>query len=316
MKATRNSFDYTIGVDVSKAKLDIAFPNESITIENSAEAIQQQLADRIQGESVIVVMEATGGYEQQLVSLLHKHGIALAVVNPRRVRDFAKGIGMDAKTDPIDAKVIAYYGEIAKPASQPPKSDDEKQLRALVDRRRQLLGLISQEHNRLQQADDAKIKKLLESMIKVLKKQLKTVDVRLAKLVKNSTKDKRKIEILSSVKGFGPIAISTFLAELPELGELNRNEIAKLVGVAPINNDTGQRSRKRKTIGGRSYVRRVLYMATLVATRFNPAIRKFYQRLLAAGKEKKVALIAAMRKLRTIANTLIRKDELWIDTAA
>lgn len=316
MKATRNSFAYTIGVDVSKAKLDIAFSNESITIENSAEVIQQQLVDRIHGDSVIVVMEATGGYEKQLVSQLHKHGIALAVVNPRRVRDFAKGIGMDAKTDPIDAKVIAYYGEIVKPAPQVAKSVAEKQLRAMVDRRRQLLGLISQEHNRLQQADDENIKKLIGSTIKVLKKQLKTVDVRLAKLVKNASEDKRRIQILESVKGFGPIAVSTFLAELPELGELNRNEIAKLVGVAPINNDTGQRSRKRKTMGGRSYVRRVLYMATLVAARHNPAIRKFYQRLLAAGKEKKVALIAAMRKLLTIANTLIKKDELWIDTVA
>lgn len=283
-------------------------------IENSVEVIQQQLVNRIQGESVIVVMEATGGYENQLVSLLHKHGIALAVVNPRRVRDFAKGIGMDAKTDPIDAKVIAYYGEIVKPAPQSAKTDDQKQLRALVDRRRQLLGLISQEHNRLQQADDAQIKKLIESMVKVLKKQLKTVAARLAKLVKNSAEDKRRIEILESVKGIGPVAISTFLAELPELGELNRNEIAKLVGVAP--SDTGQRSRKRKTIGGRGYVRRVLYMVTLVAARHNPAIRTFYQRLLVAGKEKKVALIAAMRKLLTIVNTLIKKDELWIDTLA
>jgi transposase len=315
MKSSQQSFDYTIGVDVSKAKLDIALPNESLTIENSAEAIKQQLVDRIQGDSVIVVMEATGGYENQLVSVLHKNGIALAVVNPRRVRDFAKGIGMDAKTDPIDAKAIAYYGEIVKPGPQAAKSDDEKQLRALVERRRQLLGLINQESNRLQQTDDAQIKKLIESMIKSLKKQLKTVDDRLAKLVKNSTTNRRRIEILDSVKGIGPIAISTFLAELPELGELNRNEIAKLVGLAPINNDTGQRSGKRKTIGGRGYVRKVLYMATLVATRYNPAIRMFYQRLLAAGKEKKVALIAAMRKLLTIVNTLIRKDELWIDVA-
>lgn len=144
MKATRKSFDDTIGVDVSKARLDIAFPNESITIENSDEAIQQQLVARLQGKRVIVVLEATGGYEKQLVSQLHKHGVALSVVNPRRVRDFAKGIGMDAKTDPIDAKVIAYYGAIVKPAPQPAKSDAEKQLRALVDRRRQLLGLISQ----------------------------------------------------------------------------------------------------------------------------------------------------------------------------
>lgn len=314
MEATQ-SFDYTVGVDVSKAKLDVALPNESLTIANSVDAIQK-LVDRIGSDSVIVVMEATGGYESQLVELLHKHSIPLAVVNPRRVRDFAKGIGMDAKTDPIDAKVIAYYGEIVKPALHAAKSDNEKQMRALVERRRQLLGLISQENNRLQQSQDAEIKKLIEDSLKALRKQLKTVDDRLAKVVAKSSGNERLIEILNSVKGFGPIAISTFLAELPELGKLNRNEIAKLVGVAPINNDTGQRSGKRKTIGGRGYVRRVLYMATLVATRHNPAIRQFYQRLLAAGKEKKVALVAAMRKLLTIVNMLIRKNELWRDTTA
>ena len=237
-------------------------------------------------------------------------------MNPRRVRDFAKGIGKDAKTDPIDAKVIAYYGEIVKPTLHVAKSDHEKQMRALVERRRQLLGLISQEHNRLQQMQDREIKKLIESSLKALRKQLKIVDDRLAKVVKEPNDNQRTIEILESVKGFGPVAISTFLAELPELGKLNRNEISKLVGVAPINNDTGQQSGKRKTIGGRGYVRRVLYMATLVATRHNPAIRKFYQRLLANGKEKKVALVAAMRKLLTIVNTLIKKDELWSDMTA
>ena len=149
-----------------------------------------------------------------------------------------------------------------------------------------------------------------------LKKQLKTVDDRLAKSIKQSTANERKVEILESVIGIGPIAISTFLAELPELGKLSRTEIAKLVGVAPINNDTGQRSGKRKTNGGRAYVRRVLYMATLVATRHNPAIRQFYQRLVVAGKEKKVALVAAMRKLLTIVNSLIKKDELWTNKIA
>ena len=168
----------------------------------------------------------------------------------------------------------------------------------------------------MQHAQDAEIKKLIESSLNSLRNQLKIVDDRLAKAVEKSKANQRTISILRSVKGLGPVAISTFLAELPELGKLNRNEIAKLVGVAPINNDTRQHSGKRKTIGGRGYVRRVLYMATLVATRHNPAIRKFYQRLLAAGKEKKVALVAAMRKLLTIVNTLIKKDELWSDMTA
>jgi transposase len=309
MKA-RESFACVVGVDVSKAKLDVALANESFTIENTTKAIQQ-LADRIKSDSVIVVLEATGGYENKLVQVLHDHEIALAVVNPRRVRDFAKAIGMDAKTDPIDAGVIAYYGEVAKPSPQPPKSDEAKKLGALVERRRQLQGHIGQEANRLQQVDDLEIKKLIQKSLEWLKKQLKRVDQRLAKATKQLATDQRKIEILESAKGIGPVAISTFLAELPELGELNRNEIAKLVGVAPMNNDSGQKPRKRKTMGGRSYVRRVLYMATLSATRFNPTIRKFYQHLLAEGKEKKVALVAAMRKFLTILNSLIKKDELW-----
>ena len=307
----QKSFACVVGVDVSKEKLDLALPKESLTIKNNAKAIQQ-LVDRIKSDDVIVVMEATGGYENQLVQALHNNGIALAVVNPRRVRDFAKAIGMDAKTDPIDAGVIAYYGETVKPAPQLAKSDEAKKLGAFVERRRQLLGLIGQEKNRLQQVDDADIKKLIQKSLEMLQKQLKTVDQRLAKAIKQpGAGNQRKIEILESAKGIGPVAISTFIAELPELGKLNRNEIAKLVGVAPMNNDSGKKEKKRKTIGGRSYVRRVLYMATLTATRHNPTIRRFYLRMLANGKEKKVALIAAMRKLLTILNTLIKKDELW-----
>jgi transposase len=312
---SQESFAYVVGVDVSKAKLDIALPKESLTITNDTKAIQQ-LVDRLKSESVIVVMEATGGYENRLVQVLHNHGIASAVVNPRRVRDFAKGIGKDAKTDPIDARVIAYYGEIVKPVRQLAKSDEAKKLGALVERRRQLLGLIGQENNRSQQVDDADIKKLIQTSLEMLKKQLKTVDERLAKAIKQpAAGNQRKIEILESAKGIGPVAISTFLAELPELGELNGREIARLVGVAPINNDSGQHAGKRRTMGGRSYVRRVLYMATLSATRHNPTIRKFYLRLVANGKEKKVALVAAMRKFLTILNTLIKKDELWKTSA-
>lgn len=304
-------FDYVVGVDVSKANLDIALPDESFTIQNNTKSFHK-LVDRIASDSVIVVMEATGGYENQLVETLHSQEIALAVVNPRRVRDFAKGIGKDAKTDPIDARTIAFYGQVVQPSPQLPKSEDAKKLTAFVERRRQLLELIGQEENRLEHVDDVDIQELIEKSLQMLKKQLKTVDERLAKAIKTPAGDnRRKIEILQSAKGIGPVAISTFLAELPELGELNRSEIAKLVGVAPINNDSGKHKGKRRTIGGRSYVRRVLYMATLSATRHNATIRRFYQRLVANGKEKKVALVAAMRKFVTILNTLIKKDELW-----
>ena len=319
MIKTQYPFSQFVGVDVSKATLDFAFIDgtlidgkRSLSIGNTEEQIVAELIGRIENpQSTIVVMEATGGYEDRLVTLLHRHKIALAVVNPRRVRDFADGIGRDAKTDPIDAGVIAFYGEVVKPAAQVAKSNEEKKLRALVERRRQLLGLITQEGNRLQQTDDREIQDYIRQSMETLKKQVKTIDDRLAKCVKADTVNARKIEILESTKGLGPVAVSTLVAELPELGTLNRGQIAKLVGVAPMNRDSGQSTGRRRTFGGRSYVRRVLYMATLAATRFNPKIKAFYQRLVAQGKPKKVALIAAMRKLLTILNTLIKNDVLW-----
>ncbi len=233
MKTDQTAFTTVIGVDIAKAKLDVAFHDETINVKNTEKDILSKLIGRIDSESTIVVMEATGGYEERLVSLLHQHGISLAVVNPRRVRDFAKGIGIDAKTDPIDAGVIAFYGRVVKPAPQLAKSDEEKKLKALVERRRQLLDLIGQENNRLQQTADREIEKYIRKSLEALKKQLKSIDARLAKCVQQDTANERKIEIMGSVKGIGPVAISTFLAELPELGKLNRAEIAKLVGVAP-----------------------------------------------------------------------------------
>lgn len=310
-------FSQFVGVDVSKDKLDWACSNggKARSIKNTPNQIVTQLVGRITNpESTIVVMEATGGYEQLLVLLLHKHNIALAVVNPRRVRDFAVGVGRDAKTDPIDAQVIAFYGQVVKPAAQAAKSVEEKKLRALVERRRQLLNLVNQENNRLQQTPDREIQGYIRKSLETLKKQVKTIDQRLAKCVKADTENARKVEILKSAMGLGPVAVSTFLAELPELGKLNCRQIAKLAGVAPLNNDTGKSSGRRRISGGRSYVRRVLYMVTLVATRCNPRIQAFYQRLLAKGKTKKVALVAAMRKLLTILNTLIKNDVLWQDT--
>jgi transposase len=309
-------FDYVVGVDVSKATLDftVGDHNHTRSIKNTEEQIVSQLIESVKNpKATIVVMEATGGYEDRLVKLLHEHKIALAVLNPRRVRDFAAGIGKDAKTDPIDAQVIAFYGQVVKPTAQLAKSAEDQKLKALVERRRQLLELINQENNRLQQTADLEIRDYIQQTLETLRKQVKTIDARLAKCVRESTTNTRKVEIMDSVKGLGPVAISTLLAELPELGELNRGQIAKLVGVAPMNKDSGQTSGRRRTFGGRSYVRRVLYMATLVATRFNPKIKAFYQRLVAAGKPKKVALTAAMRKLLTILNTLIKNDETWSD---
>lgn len=307
-------FSQFVGVDVSKNKLDFAHfdGQETFSISNSEESIAKELIGRIKNRRrTLVVLEATGGYESRLVAKLHKHKIALAIVNPRRVRDFASGVGRDAKTDPIDARVLAHYGQVVKPQPVAAKSDEETKLKALVERRRQLLDLVNQESNRLLQTTDQEIRGYIQKSLEMLKTQVKTIDQRLEQCVHADKANARTVEILESVKGVGPVAVSTFLAELPELGKLNRGQIAKLVGVAPINRDSGQASGKRRTFGGRSYVRRVLYMATLVAARFNPAIKSFYQRLLARGKPKKVALTAAMRKLITILNTLVQTNQLW-----
>lgn len=314
-----NSHQHVIGVDVAKAKLDIAWnQNQMDQIENSREVIATKLVEKIsEPESTLVVLEASGGYERTLVDTLQESGIAVAVVNPRRIRDFAKALGKDAKTDPIDAAVIAYYGEVAKPNPIAAKSETHKKLEALVDRRDQLLDLINRESNRLKQAADDEVRDLIEQSLEGLKKQRKLLDRRIAEQLESNTLDARKIEILSSVSGVGPVTVSTLITRLPELGRLNRGQVSKLVGVAPINKDSGdpKTNRKRKIIGGRSQVRKVLYMATLVATRHNPAIKAFYQRLVASGKEKKVALVAAMRKLLIILNTILRNDQVWADPA-
>lgn len=316
MSNRQSPFSVVLGVDVSKTSLDCAFADGGPTwkVDNTSQKIDADLIARLNDRPhTIVVMEATGGYENILVRLLHQHQIAVAVVNARRVRAFADGIGKDAKTDSIDAQVIAFYGTVVQPAAQQPQSAEELKLQALVQRRRQLLDLINQENNRRQQTADPEIVEFIEQSLKALKQQLKAIDERLAKSVQADTANTRKVEILDSVKGIGAVTISTILAELPELGQFNRKQIAKLVGVAPLNNDSGNNSGKRRTTGGRSYIRRVLYMATLVATRFNPRIKDFYQRLLRTGKLKKVALTAAMRKLLTILNTLIKTDQLWTE---
>jgi transposase len=309
-------FSTFIGIDVSRSKLDIAVADGkgTVTIDNTQTAIISWIGQLEAASCTLVVMEATGGYEALVVKLLHSHNIALAVTNPRQVRDFAKGIGRNAKTDAIDAEVLSIFAQVVRPAPQAARSDDEIKLGALVERRRQLLDLINQEHNRSLQTIDDDIKTSIQEVLESLKKQLKTIDKQLAKAVQSNAASARKVEILQSVKGLGPVAVSTFIAELPELGQLNRGQIAKLVGVAPMNRDSGQSHGQRRTQGGRSYVRRVLYMASLVATRFNKAIKVFYQRLLSKGKPKKLALTAAMRKLLTILNTLVKDNVLWTDS--
>lgn len=303
-----------VGVDISKNSLDVYRPDteELIKIDNSETAVAG-LCRQLQRKkrSLIVVMEATGGYETLLVNQLALHDLKAAVVNPRRVRDFAKGVGRDAKTDPIDAKILSKYGEVVSPKPMAVRSEHEQKHGALVARRNQLLELINQENNRLKQSWDEDAKQSIRDVLEVLKKQLKSIDLQLASMLKADTKNQRTIEILQSVKGVGPVMVSTLIAELPELGRLNRAEVAKLVGVAPINRDSGKKSGKRFIGGGRGQVRRVLYMATLVAIRHNEKLKAFYHHLKSNGKESKVAIVACMRKLITILNLLVKTDQLW-----
>ncbi|MFN9419748.1 MAG: IS110 family transposase [Pirellula sp.] len=311
MKNRKNDVLY-VGVDVSKDTLDVYRPDtsESIRVENS-EASINDLCKKLKSKKLLFAMEATGGYELLLRTCLAKHGIDSTVLNPRQVRDFAKGIGLDAKTDAIDAHVISKFASVVEAKAMPMASDHEQKHSALVTRRCQLLELINQENNRLKQAWDDDVKKSIQEVLESLKKQMKTVDSQLAKMLEKDTANERTIEILQSVKGIGPVTISTFIADLPELGKLNRGEVAKLVGVAPINRDSGKKSGKRFIGGGRGHVRRVLYMATIVAIRHNETIKSFYQRLKAKGKESKVAIVACMRKLLTIVNLLIKNNEVW-----
>ncbi len=316
MKNASEAFASFVGIDVSKSRLDVCLPGSkaTISIANSEDAIVRGLLPKLKSLAApLVVVEATGGCESVLVQVLQQHQVATAVVNPRRVRDFAKGVGMDAKTDSIDSLVIAKYAEVVKPAPVLAKSEEEEKLSALVNRRNQLLDLIAQERNRLEQTRDPEIQEFIRQTLNTLKKQQQAVESRLAKCVQKDTANARKVEILESVAGVGTVTTCTILADLPELGRLNREQIAKLVGVAPLNRDSGTWKGQRFVAGGRAHVRRVLYMATLVATRRNARIQEHYRHLLSCGKAKKVALVACMRKLLTILNTLIKQNVLWSD---
>lgn len=310
----RSNYQRVVGVDVSSEKLDISDSDNKLpaSIPNSVVAVQSLLVSKLKSDSsTLVVCEATGGYEYALVDTLLDADIPIAIANPRQVRDFANGHGHLEKSDVIDARIIRQFGEDVKVTLAPKRSEEEKRHQALVRRRSQVLQLISQEQNRLDHTIEKFSRKLLTQTISHLKKQLKEIDKHLEKLLAERAKKDPKVEILYSVPGVGAVTVSTIIVELPELGELNRGKIAKLVGVAPIIQQSGKSDKKRRVRGGRSQVRKVLYMATLVATRHNPVIKAFYMRLVARGKPKKVALVAAMRKLLTILNDMVRNGQRW-----
>lgn len=306
-----------VGIDVAKAHVDVAVLGAKLDaqrFDNEADA-HSALATALKPLGVaLVVMEATGGYEAALACALQAAGLPVAVVNPRQARDFAKSMGRLAKTDRIDARMLAEFAAVLVRRDDlasliRPVTDAQQQaLAAMVTRRRQLVAMMLSERQRLQLAV-AIVRPSIEAMIEAIRKQLDDVEAQMVSHVQAHYAELDKL--LRSASGIGPVASATLIAELPELGRLNRREIAALVGVAPVANDSGTSKGRRRVQGGRFEIRRVLYMATLTAARHNPAIKTFYDRLLAAGKLPKVALVACMRKLLTTLNAMVKTNKPW-----
>lgn len=300
-----------VGVDVSKSRLDVAIrPNGELRTFENTEAGIAALLEWVGPLGVtLLVVEATGGLETCLVGELAS-SVPVAVVNPRQVRDFAKAIGRLAKTDRIDAQVLAHFAQAVRPAVRPLKSEETQVLAAMVVRRRQLRSMIVAEGNRLS-SSPSKLRKGIEKHIDWMRRELRVLERDIDDTIKSSPVWREKEDLLRSVKGVGSVSAATMLAEVPELGTLDRKRIAALVGVAPLNRDSGTFHGKRAIWGGRASTRAVLYMATLSTVKHNPTMSAFYRRLVEAGKPKKVALVAAMRKLLTILNAMLRDRRRW-----
>lgn len=307
---------FAIGIDVSRDFLDVGEYPASTTsrVEYNTDGIAVLVQKFKLRTPKIIVLEATGGIEKLIVAELTVAGLPVVIINPRQIRDFAKGIGRLAKTDAIDALVLAQFGENVKPPLRTLPDANARELQEILSRRRQLVGIRTAELNRRQQARSARVKMSLEAVLTLIEQQLKDLDVELDQRLRDSPLWKETHELLLSTPGIGPQTARTLIAELPELGKLSRQKVGTLVGVAPINHDSGKMRGQRTIMGGRATVRSALYMATLSAVRFNPAIKAFYQRLILKGKKKKLALVAAMHKLLTILNTLIRNKQPWKDT--
>jgi transposase len=302
--------DVFIGVDVAKAHLDIAVRPSGERKRFSQESLSEAALFVKAFGPRLVVMEATGGLEMGFAAALAAESIEVAIVNPRQVRDFAKSLGRLAKTDGIDSDVLAHFGEALKPKPTPLPDEATRELQSLVTRRHQLVEMVAVEKNRLGQCPSS-MRQGIKDHIEWLSKQIKSFDSDISTKVRNSPIWRAKDDLLRSIPGFGRIVSSILLTSLPELGTVNRQKIAALVGVAPFNCDSGTMRGKRHVWGGRSEVRTVLYMAALSAIRFNPLIRAFYASLLRRGKEKKVALVACCRKLLVQANAVLKARRAW-----
>ena len=301
-----------VGIDVAKARVDIATrPGGDVwSVDYDEQAVSELVSSLLAMEPTMVLLEATGGLEVPLVSALAAAALPVVVVNPRQVRDFARATGKLAKTDALDAQVLAHFAEAVRPSVRPLRDADTQELNFLTTRRSQLVTMLVSEKNRLGRASHS-VRPRIQSHITWLEQELSDLDNDLREALRRSPVWREKDDLLRSVPGVGEQLSLSLLAYLPELGTLNRKQIAALVGVAPFNRDSGPRRGKRSVWGGRSRVRATLYMAALSASRYNPVLRVFYQRLLAAGKPKKVALTACMRKLLTILNAMIRSGQHW-----
>ena len=303
-----------VGIDVSKAQLDVAVrpTGKRWTLPYDQTGIEGLIPQIVDLEPALVLLEATGGLELPLVAALAAAALPVVVVNPRQVRDFARATGTLAKTDTLDAGVLAHFADAVRPEVRPLKDAETQVLNSLTARRHQVMTMLVSEKNRLGTAIGA-VSPRIEAHIAWLEQELSDLDKGLRQTLRRSPVWREKDDLLRTVPGVGEQISLTLLANLPELGTLNRRQIAALVGVAPYNRDSGTLRDKRAVWGGRSRVRAVLYMGALVASRHNPAIRDFYQRLLAAGKPKKVALVASMRKLLVILNGMLKHGSPWCD---
>jgi len=307
-----------VGIDVAKDHLDVhilpsgtsaRFDTDSRGLDALVEAVKEIFPKSI-------VLEATGGYERVVAASLTAEGLSPAVVNPRQIRDFARATGRLAKTDKIDAQILAHFAQTIRPVARPIPTDTEKALKELVVRRRQLVDARAKEKNRHGQMSSESALGSIQRMIKTLDQEIAEIDRELDDHIKQNPAMVEKYELLITTPGIGPNTARVIVVQLVELGQLNRRQIAALLGVAPMNRDSGSMRGRRMISGGRSDVRKIFYMATLVATRYNKKIREFYQRLRAAGKPAKVAIVACMRKLLGILNAMIKHKEPFMAFSA
>ncbi len=303
------------GVDVSKENLDVCLlpARTSQRFSNNESGCAELAKVLLAAAPSRVIFESTGGLEMLAVGMLSAVSLPVIIVNPRQIRDFAKACGLLAKTDKLDAKIIALFGQKIEPEIRPLKDEATQELSALISRRRQLVDMLTAEKNRLSAAPKT-VRKGISTHIEWLEQQISSLDDDISKFIQSSPAWKAKEQILTSVKGIGPVSAATLLAALPELGSVSRHKISALAGLCPYNRDSGKHKGKRAIWGGRAAIRTVLYMATLAAIRFNPLIKAFYDRLRKAGKVHKVAITASMRKLLVILNAMVRNNRSWDST--